>query len=216
MQHRISALLRAWHHTAGDAGSSLVLPDGCLDLIGQQSPGQAPHWKLSALFDRACLVEAPAGQRYVGYRLQPGAQVSAAALLRTLEGIELDDTAGVLERLDAAVALDARLTEALQALATEGDVRRARRQLGVGERALQRLLSDGTGRPPVYWKRLARLRRAARDLTPARRLSEVAVDHGFADQAHMNLEFRRWLGLTPARVQADAPVRRLLAEPGYA
>ena len=32
----------------------------------------------------------------------------------------------------------------------------------VAERTLQRVVSTGTGQPPTYWKRLARLRRAAR------------------------------------------------------
>lgn len=119
-----------------------------------------PRWKLFPLIDRAFSVQAPVGLRYAGYRLQPGAQVNAKALLSAVEGLELDDTPGALERLDAAVTLDERVSEALQALADQRDLRRAQRQLGVSERSLQRLISATTGRPPLYWKRLARLRRA--------------------------------------------------------
>ena len=91
---------------------------------------------------------------------------------------------------------------ALQALADERDLRRVQRQLGVSERSLQRLVSAATGRPPLYWKRLARLRRAARALGSESPLTALAADHGFADQAHMNLEFQRWMGLTPLPRQA--------------
>lgn len=95
------------------------------------------------------------------------------------------------------------------------NVTTAARALGLSERSLERLLLGGTGRTPVYWKRLARLRRVARALSPEVPLAELAVDHGFADQAHMTREFRRWLGTTPTRVQACASWRLLLAQSGY-
>lgn len=41
-------------------------------------------------------------------------------------------------------------------------------------------------------------------LSPEVPLAELAVDHGFADQAHMTREFRQWLGTTPTRVLACA------------
>jgi AraC-like DNA-binding protein len=209
------ALLQAWRHTARRADAVLILPDGCVDLIGYQPPGEPPRWKLSPLIDRASRVASPAGQRYAGYRLQPGATIKADALLSAMEGLELDDTPGALARLDAAVALDERVNEALQALADERDLNRAQRQLGVSERSLQRLVSATTGRPPLYWKRLARLRRAARALGSDNPLAHIAADHGFADQAHMNLEFQRWMGLTPLQVRQRADVQRLLHESGF-
>ncbi|MEX1167312.1 MAG: helix-turn-helix domain-containing protein [Hydrogenophaga sp.] len=210
-----SALLQAWRHTGREAGGSLVLPDGCVDLIGIQALGAAPRWKLSSLIDRACRIEGSAGQRYAGYRLQPGARIHAAKLLQAVEGLELDDTPRVLERLDATTGLDARIQEALQALSTEACLKQAQRQLGVSERSLQRVISAATGRPPLYWKRLSRLRRAARELSGLLPLAHIAADHGYADQAHMNLEFRHWLGLSPAQVRHRSDVLRLLGEPGY-
>lgn len=209
------ALLQALRHTARNTDGALILPDGCVDLIGYQSPGEAPRWKLSPLIDRASRIASPVGQRYEGYRLQPGTTVKPAALLSAMEGLELDDTPGALARLDAAVALDERVTEALQTLADERDLNRAQRQLGVSERSLQRLVSATTGRPPLYWKRLARLRRAARSLGSEAPLAALAADHGYADQAHMNLEFQRWLGLTPQQVRQRADVKRLLFEFGF-
>lgn len=209
------ALLQVWRHTAPEAGQALILPDGCVDLIGYQPPGEPPRWKLSPLMDSANHVASPAGQRCVGYRLQPGATVKAADLLEAMVGMDLDDTPGALARLDAAVTLDERVSETLQALADERDLKRAQRQLGVSERSLQRLISAATGRPPLYWKRLARLRRSARALDSEAPLAALAADYGFADQAHMNLEFHRWLGLTPQQVRQRADVKRLLCESGF-
>lgn len=149
------------------------------------------------------------GQRYAGYRLQPGARVNAAELLKAIEGLEVDDTPGALERLDEATNMDDGVWEALQALASERDLLGTQRQLGVSERSLQRLIGAATGRPPLYWKRLARLRQAARALGGCEPLAHVA-----ADQAHMNLEFQRWLGFTPARSGAAANLAARPAERG--
>jgi AraC-like DNA-binding protein len=129
---KAGALLQVWRHTTQSAGGALILPDGCVDLIGYQPPGERPRWKLSSLVDRARQVPSPAGQRCTGYRLQ----------------------------------------------------------------------------------RLARLRHAARALGGCEPLAHVAADHGFADQAHMNLEFQRWLGFTPAQVQRQTWLQDLLNEAG--
>jgi len=209
------ALLQVWRHTAQSADWALILPDGCVDLIGYQPPGEPPRWKLSPLMDSASHVASPAGQRFAGFRLQPGTSVKTATLLSAVQGLDLDNTLGVLAWLDETVTLDQRVSDALQALADERDLRGAQRQLGVSERSLQRLVSATTGRPPLYWKRLARLRRSARTLGSSISLADLAADHGFADQAHMNLEFQRWLGLTPQQVRQRVDVQRLLHESGF-
>jgi AraC-like DNA-binding protein len=68
---------------------------------------------------------------------------------------------------------------------------------------LQRLLKQQTGRSPVFWLRLARVRRAASRLAHPRNLAELAYDMGYADQAHMTREFRYWLGATPRQISHD-------------
>ncbi len=192
-----------------------MLPDGCVDLIGEQLPGQAPLWKLSPLMDRACRVQAMPGQRYVGYRLRPGAHIQATALLRDVQGLELDDLARALERVDTWTRVDIPVEEALQALANTNHLQDAQHQMGMSDRSLQRLMVKTTGRPPLYWKRLARLRRAARALDGSCPLAQVAADHGFADQAHMNREFGHWLGMTPGQLRQQRAVRLLMNESGY-
>lgn len=211
------ALLQAWRHTSHAHGTLLVLPDGCIDLIGVQAPGQAPQWKFSPLMDTAQRVASTAGQCFAGYRFRPGAQIKADALLAAVQDVELDDPATILGLLDSAVSVDHRVNEALEALASERDLRLTLHQLGVSERSLERLIHKKTARTPMYWKRLARLRQAARALChPEMPLADLAMEHGFADQSHMNREFRRWLGMSPAQVRQRPAVLRLLNEPGFA
>lgn len=56
-----------------------------------------------------------------------------------------------------------------------------------------------TGLPPYQWHMKARMRRVEEMLgDPDLPLTQVAVDSGFADQAHFTRVFRRFFGLTPA------------------
>lgn len=195
-------VLEHWqHHTRADT-RSLVLPDGCRDLICRQTPGQAPQWLVSPLADTACAVDCGAGTRFWGYRLQPGTTVDETALLAAVRNCPTPDTADVLGWLDAFARQDPRVTEALHSLSGTGRVAVTVRQLGVTERSLERLLAAATGRTPGYWQALARVRRAARALAHPTPLAAVAADLGYADQAHMGREFRRWFGVSPGRLRA--------------
>ena len=109
MQSGVGALLQVWRHTCRDVGSSLVVPDGCLDLIGLQRPGHAPNWKVSTLMDRAERVHASAGTRYVGYRLKAGSHINVGSLLAATRGLGLDEEPRVMERLEAMVRRDPRV-----------------------------------------------------------------------------------------------------------
>lgn len=210
-------LLSVWRHTTSEAGGSWVVPDGCQDLIGLQTPGQAPRWKVSSLMDRTVWINAPAGQRYVGLRLRAGAQIDQDRLIASVHTRELDDLPAILAGIEAAVRLDLRVVEALKALGEECSIRAALAQLGVSERTLQRLLTTATGRAPVYWKRLARLRQTGRALGQTNALADLAFDNGFTDQAHMSRELRRWLGASPRQLkqQQQGSLLRLLSEPGF-
>ena len=114
----------------------------------------------------------------------------------------------------------------LTALAQQGFIDEAWRVAGAlldRQRTLQRVVRTGTGQPPAYWKRLARLRRAARAIAqvPARTplqaatLADTAADWGYVDQAHMTHEFRRWLGTTPAALREQPDLHVALAATGY-
>lgn len=210
-----SGVLQAWCHTPATAAHTLVLPDGCRDLILRAMPGQAPQWLLTALADTAYGVASAAGESFWGYRFHPGATVDEAALLKALHDGRLSEAHDALPLVDEFVRLDGRVTEALQSLSDTPSVAWAARHLGASERSLQRLVLAATGRSPGYWKGLARIRRAALALSGMAPLAAIAADHGYADQAHMSREFKRWFDLSPSRFQASADLLRVVAEAGY-
>lgn len=208
-------VLQAWRHTSTSTDSTVVLPDGCRDLILHATPGQRPQWLLTALADTAYDVPGTVGEHFWGFRLQPGAQLDDATLLRAVQADPLRDAQDALPLLDACVRLDPRVVDALHSLSVSASVATAARQLGVSERTLQRLVQAATGRQPAYWKCLARIRRATAGLPHAPSLVACAADHGFSDQAHMTREFQRWLGRTPSAVLASARLLAVAASSGY-
>jgi len=102
------------------------------------------------------------------------------------------------ENLRAIAAINARLESGAggTALAT----------LGWNERKLQRFFETAYGPSPAtmrcFW-RFEHLRRALLRGTDDG-LSALALDHGFADQAHMAREFQRFSGLTISAWRAEA------------
>jgi AraC-like DNA-binding protein len=210
-----SVILARWSYQAVDDASVTVVPDGCRDLIVRCLPGEAPRWLLSPLDDCSRKVEVVAGTFMQGFRLRPGARIDASALL------ELAKEPRPRERnLGACIheftTLSASVNEALECLACEASsVRDAASRLGLSARTLQRLITQETGRAPTFWLRLARARRAGRALLQGQALSEIALAHGFADQAHMTREFRRWFDLTPVQARRTASFQDALQQSGH-
>jgi AraC-like DNA-binding protein len=69
---------------------------------------------------------------------------------------------------------------------------------GRSTRTVHRRISAATGLPPKRFLAVDRFRRAVLDVpSPGVKLSEIADALGFADQAHMNREFKRHAGLSP-------------------
>jgi AraC-like DNA-binding protein len=204
-----------WQHTAVSSHSTTVVPDGCRDLICHALPGQRPTWFVTDLADASYDVPGTVGECFWGFRMQPGVQVDAARLLATLDGRTLHDAREALPLLHDCVHLDVRVEEALASLAQFDRTATAARMLGVSERTLQRLVQGATDRTPIYWKRLARVRRAAQALLLAPTLADCAADHGYVDQAHMTREFKHWLGATPTAAMARPELLSALAASGY-
>jgi AraC-like DNA-binding protein len=74
-------------------------------------------------------------------------------------------------------------------------------ELGVSARQLQRRVADGVGYGPKMLQRVLRFRRL-QELAPAP-LIELALDAGYADQAHMTAEVTQLAGLSPVRFLKD-------------
>ena len=232
MRGESDLVLTRWRFEALADASTLVLPDGCCDIIWRQRVGQAPVLFATELAATPTLVAVARGDRFMGLRLRPGVTVDgralstiaadtsanksadrAAALLDTADGLadELADwLAGVVrpagpaaEALDAIAAVDGPLTAVAKAL-------------GVTPRTLQRTVNHRSGRSPGWWRRLARIRRAAAGLIETGApIADVAFQHGYADQAHLTREARTWLGATPTALRVDGERASLLREPGY-
>lgn len=86
--------------------------------------------------------------------------------------------------------------------------------LGVGQRRLERTFESHLGMTPKHLTRLTRFLRACRRLrnAPDARLTGVAYDAGFYDQAHFIHEFRAFAGMTPGKFAANARVSALDVE----
>ena len=208
--------LDLWRFTAREATRVQVAPDGCRDLIVVVPHVGAPRAFVSALADRTESPAFAAGDRAVGVRLRPGVEIDERALAALLRGGECHDDGDLLSAIGAAVTLDARVREALACLQDAPGLASAQVRLGVSERSLERLLSQRTRRGPLFWRNLARARRCARALAGAAPLAELAADHGYADQAHMTRELRRWFGAPPTRLRAMPAFLATLDAPAYA
>ncbi len=216
-------VLEAWSSQGALHGSFLILPDGCRDLVLHLGQGPASaNWQVSPLDDCARRVDSPGGGRWFGWRLRPGTQVRHSLLLQAVAGLNLEphidaDTMArqVVPRLADFCLTDPRVDEALAVIAEATSTAAAVRALGVSERSLQRLLTHATGRPPAFWRSLARIRRAVGALEGPTPLAEVAADHGFTDQAHFSRECRRWMGLPPAQLRHEAQMLRTATASGY-
>ena len=209
------SLIDVWQHTTTTAQSTVVPPDGCRDLIWHALPGQRPDWFTTPLADSTYAVPGTVGERYCGFRMRPGAMLDEARLFTLLQTQRLHDPCEALPLLLDCMRLDEGLNDALGSLAAHPTVASAAQQLGVSERTLQRLVQAGTGRSPVYWKCLARVRGAALELHHFPTLADCAAAHGYTDQAHMAREFKRWLGAAPSAVRAHPQLLAALAGSGY-
>lgn len=95
--------------------------------------------------------------------------------------------------------------QAVELLVSDRDVSRVRdatARLGISERSLQRLFGEYLGLTPGWVLRRGRLHAAAERLImlAGRRsepLAEVAAEFGYADQAHLTNDFRRFIGMPP-------------------
>ena len=95
--------------------------------------------------------------------------------------------------------------------ASHGRVRIARlaERLGWSRKHLADRFSRELGRPPKTVARLLRFEHLHAAIDPAAPLdwSDLAYQHGYADQAHLIREFRHFAGITPTRFLSE---RRLL------
>ncbi|MEO1529906.1 MAG: helix-turn-helix domain-containing protein [Planctomycetota bacterium] len=211
----IDPILEIWEYAEATTSSTVVVPDGCRDLIGRSSRGQPPTWFVTDIDEHARTVATKACDSFVGFRLKPGTSIDREQLLRE-SGAFAGDVDVVATRIRETCSISSNVDAALASLAFASTVEEAAKQSGVSPRTLQRLVLRETSKTPQFWLQLARVRRAARKIASAKSLADVAYDSGFSDQAHMTRQFRRWYARTPSQFADNADLQSSIHQPGYA
>ena len=200
-----------------------VLPDACVDIVwvaGQRlfvaGPATGPT-----------PAGVPAGTAVMGVRFRIGAagaalRLPASELLdRTVpledvwgaEGARIEERLGEAAPADQLAALarevrerlDGELDRTVRAAATAAALPRTRidalaDSLGIGDRQLRRRFTAAVGYGPKTLQRILRFQRflaLAEAAGDRAELASLALDAGYADQAHLTRECRRLSGLTP-------------------
>ena len=210
------AICHRWSLSVTSRYRATVLPDGCRDVIVKLAPNVAPVVFITDLDQSAYPVDLNPGVVLIGARLTPGASLDERCLL--VDGARDLDLEQVIDRaLDAVTMPEEGVAEALSLFAsTPCSVVAAARTLGVSERTLRRTVTHATGWPPSRWLALARARRCARALAfDQYPLTEIAVNAGYSDQAHMTRDMANWFQMTPRQLRGNASVKNLLSQPGF-
>lgn len=211
-----------WEQVTTAGQQQRIVPDACVDLIWAED-----RLCIAGPDTRPRVVTLAPGARLVGARLRPGTAGAVLGLPASeLRDISLD-AAEVLSRDATAELLDALATgsdphevllraaqpggvgppdplvrAAVAALGRPGArVNAVAAELGVSARQLQRRVTDAVGYGPKVLARVLRFRRL--QALPQAPLAELALDAGYADQAHMTAEVTRLAGMSPVRFLKD-------------
>jgi AraC-like DNA-binding protein len=200
-----------WVRVTEIAREVRVVPDGCTDVVWLQGEGTtvAGPDTTAKLFGRA------PGDVLVGIRFVPGAGGGMLGVsLDALRDLRVDvadvdhtfDAHGELSPTEVAVrfisAAMGRQVDPLVAAAVprviRQDVGAVARELGVSERQLRRRFNTAAGYGPKTLARVLRFGRFVDAIDRGRTdLVRLAIDAGYADQAHLTRETRRLAGLPP-------------------
>jgi AraC-like DNA-binding protein len=222
VEHRVASplVVCTWEQVTATGQEQRIVPDGCVDLVWA-----GERLRIAGPDTGARVVALAPGSRLVGVRLRPG--VAGAVLgLPASELCDISpDGADVLGRDVAAALLEAlasgqdphALRQAVELRGREPDplvcaavlalgrprarVGSVAAELGVSERQLHRRVRDAVGYGPKMLARVLRFRRL--QALPPAPLVELALDAGYADQAHMTAEVTRLAGVSPVRFLKD-------------
>jgi AraC-like DNA-binding protein len=224
LEHLVASPLVActWEQATAAGHEQRVVPDGSVDLIWAGG-----GLEIAGPDTRARIVTLAPGSQLVGVRLRPG--VAGAVLgLPASELRDVSPDAGAVLGRDVAVALlealaagqdphalllrtvelrgvrepDPLVVAAVRALGRpRARVGAVASELGVSARQLQRRINNAVGYGPKMLQRVLRFRRL--QALPPAPLAELALDAGYADQAHMTAEVTELAGVSPVRFLKD-------------
>jgi len=183
-----------------------VLPSGSSQLVIELAEGSAPP-EFERLRTEVIEIETTRLSNVMGVVMRPGSNLfSPDVELRQLrEHLQEAPSATAkfalliadLEQRNRALPLHPAVACAL-AGGTAADT-------GFSRRWLSQRFKEQIGVSPKAYARLLRFQRVVQQVAAGQRIewADVAADLGFADQAHLTHEFRRFSGLTPAAFLAS-------------
>jgi AraC-like DNA-binding protein len=202
-----------------------VPPDGTTNLLVALTPEGQAFRRLVGPSIAATHIPVAQGWRYVGLRLRPeaaeavtgrapGTLVGASDALAGCDAIIADLEACAREpdaplrpdRIVAALAevstdpIVAAAVDALIANGGTGPIGRLAEASGLGARQFRRRFESATGLSPKQFASVQRVRRALILSLECPSWSEVAVDSGYADQAHLSRAVRSRFGISPRQI----------------
>lgn len=196
----------------------LTTPDGCWDLVVRKVGGRVEILQ-TGVITRPVALPYRAGDEYISISFKPGvfmpplagqAMVDRAMLRPTptprafwldqekLEVPTFDNAEGLVDRL---VRRELLVRDEIVAGVVEG------RPWAISPRSVQRHFLRAVG---VTAKRLEQIERACRAvalLEAGRRPIDVALELGYADQAHLTRALRALMGRTPGQIAKRPPPR---------
>jgi AraC-like DNA-binding protein len=203
-----------WVRVAGGGDEVRVLPDGRADVVWRQGHGTT----LVGPETLAHLISYSDSEVLVGIRFQPGAAGPVMGVpLQEVRDLRVDVVdvdpsfavaadlapADVVARFLTAAAArqaDPIVTEAVRLLERQ-DVGEVARELAISERQLLRRFQAAVGYGPKTLARVLRFRRFVEAVDGGKtNLASLALDAGYADQAHMTRETTRLAGVTPLQL----------------
>lgn len=201
---QISLLLSGDYREDGSAGH-VVANDGVLTGKPAGFEHENTFGDFGALILSVNLYEAPFLKTYVAGRWPAGVR---DALLTTAAVGELDRLVPAvcdgLTPVDRAPGRAEWLEQAHASLSTQGDSRTGSlaQTAGLHPVTFSRLFRDAFGRSPAAVRKSCRAARALQAIIRSRAgLIDIALDAGFADQAHMTRAVRQITGYPPARLR---------------
>jgi AraC-like DNA-binding protein len=183
----------------GGLGRALQLvPEGPVDVVGLHLPPGC-----------ACLLgTSAAAMRERVVALAEVAPALDAALTRWAQEGAAQEGLWALLAAHLTPRCDGLVCRAAQALAQEGrGVAQVAGALGVSRRQLTRRFTEAVGVTPRDFVRFARFSRAwrAAAMEPGASWAALAAEAGYADQPHLDRDFRSLAGAPPSRVFSGGP-----------
>ena len=129
MCHNICSI---WTSSSKTKETTIIIPDGCRDLIMTVVNGNKPQWFISPLLDQSKPLQIEENTDFLGFRMKPGTHISEKILLETIvkNNIHTDE---IQSLIDDFTNRDNSIKEALNCLASSdiGSVKKASLRLGV-------------------------------------------------------------------------------------